>query len=389
MYKNNRFPPSRHSFLFIISLSALFLSVHANAVPGYTFSLLAAPEGFWVGDMLAINNNGKAVGDARGPITWNTTAGTYNTYLSVDGSFADINDAGQIAGVTVERYNGEIVTRAALWDNGVKTNLSAWGGAVSINNSGQAVGSVSVNSTQWAVRWDGTKEVRLDDLYSATGPQNNAYSVAIAINDSGQVLGHSSGHNVLWNGTVVTDLGTISDGRYLALNNSAEFVGYGNFGTAQRPMLWKGTDSIILDSLGGQGSAVRINNQGQVIGYSFNYSSSGSYRNAVLWNGSDAFKLDEFIDKNSQFGGWEVSHVADINDHGLIVGSAYNRLTGKMAPFLLTPDNSFIARAATGTYMTGPAVVPVPAAAWLLASGLLGLAGVARKRHQTGNDSKS
>ncbi len=59
--------------------------------------------------------------------------------------------------------------------------------------------------------------------------------------------------------------------------------------------------------------------------------------------------------------GWSLQAATGINDLGQIVG--YGMINGNQQAFLLTPTT-----------------VPVPAAAWLFGSGLLGFIGVGRRK---------
>jgi probable HAF family extracellular repeat protein len=110
-----------------------------------------------------------------------------------------------------------------------------------------------------------------------------------------------------------------------------------------------------LGTLGGPLSAGRgINNTGQVVGYSF------------LANNSEvAFVTDNGVMKDlntllvSGTTDWVLTEAFGINDAGQITGSGIHN--GVMRAFLMTP-------------------VPVPAAVWMMGSGLFGLLGFNSRR---------
>jgi probable HAF family extracellular repeat protein len=142
------------------------------------------------------------------------------------GFAAGINEVGQVVGGTsvdntpVPPFGGPPFF-AFLWENGVMTNLGAFGGieslAFAINNRAQVVGEFTfVNSAgtgiSHAFRWEGGL---MQDLGTITGDQA---SIALAINDKSQVVGVSGSgfiddftpaHAFLWENGVLTDLNTL------------------------------------------------------------------------------------------------------------------------------------------------------------------------------------
>jgi probable HAF family extracellular repeat protein len=88
-----------------------------------------------------------------------------------------------------------------------------------------------------------------------------------------------------------------------------------------------------LGTLGGEYSVAEgINNAGQVVGMSF--SATGDER-AFLFNGNTMIDLNTLIDPPSS--GYTLEEARAINDNGQIVGYGYNYSTHQEDAYLLTP----------------------------------------------------
>jgi probable HAF family extracellular repeat protein len=330
---------------------------------GYTFTELGTLDGGW-SRPLAINDSGQIVGftDTSGggsytaATVWNGTSPTNLFSWGKSGYATDINNSGQIVGYTLG-YNS--FSEAILWNNGLSTTLGPYpSSAYTINNAGQIAGNTLSGSTVFPVVWNGTNS----QTYLNIG------GLAHGINDTGQVLGYVGSTPFIWNGTTTTLLGTLSGnyGRGSAINNAGQVVGYSTIeGGNSHATLWNNTTAIDLGTLGGVYSyAHNINSSGQIVGDAM---TTDSTFHAFLWDGTSMLDLNNLIDSKVVSDGWTLISAMDININGLIVGDAINSITGQRRAYLLTPD-------ATPT--------PIPAAAWLFGSGLMGLVGLRRKNRK-------
>ncbi len=190
-------------------------------------------------------------------------------------------------------------------------------------------------------------------------------SHAIGINDSGQVTGYSRNANAedyfehafitSPNGQMTALLPGTTSSKGLGINDAGQVTGgvlvngdYHLFITSPGgPM----TDLGKLDSSVLSSSKFGINASGQVVG-------STSGHGFVTDNGVIQ-DLNTLLVATAT--GWDIEIAYDINDAGQIAGwGVHNGLT---RAFLLTP-----------------VAVPVPAAVWMMGSGLLGLLGVNARR---------
>ena len=189
-----------------------------------------------------------------------------------------LNDRGQVVG---ESFTASGTVHAFLWRNGRMTDLGTLGGSDSfasgINDRGQVVGSSSTaNGTQHAFLWQNGKMIDLGTL----GAQFTSSS-ATAINGQGQIVGTSylakvtqtgqQGHAFLWQNGKMRDLRTLGAGyatsEAAALNASGDIVGSSRSATGPaRPVLWRDGRVLPLYRGSSYGTAVAINDRGQVIG---------------------------------------------------------------------------------------------------------------------------
>jgi probable HAF family extracellular repeat protein len=253
----------------------------------------------------------------------------------------DINEAGQVCGFADDASGAMHVT---LYRNGVLEDLGvpqAGGEARGVNNLTEiggylvTAGGFNVHALFWSAA------AGFVDLTAATGASNGA--LAEDLNDHTQVVGwaHSatacSGlifpHGTLWEnpgtGWTATDLGVLgsycSSGAY-DINELGQVVGESYNFSSGAPVLWKKAASGAwqiqnLGSLGGSfGRAYAINNRSQIVGES---QVAGGIFHAFLW------QCNAIVDLNSRIlpgSGWVLAAATGINDLGEIVG--YGRLNG-------------------------------------------------------------
>lgn len=324
-----------------------------------------------------INSSGQIVGESD--IAGNTASHAFiyangvmtdlGTPIGATGSYAvGINNNGQISGNSYSSSGGVYTNnRAFLYSNGQMTSLGTLGGDSSyilgngINNNGQVVG----------MTWTSSSTIPTGFLYSnGQMTATTGLSQASAINDSGQVAGTAAnGHIALWNNGVVTDLGTLGgqNGWVGAINASGQIAGssYITGGSNWHAFLYSNGGMIDLGAQVGMNSdAYGINTSGTVVGDfqvipGGQFPSSSSFH-AFVYNNGVMTDLNTLLAGNS---GWTLYSATGINDSGQIVG--FGSFNGQDQAFVLNPT---------------AAPVPVPAAVWLLGSGLLGLFGIARKR---------
>jgi probable HAF family extracellular repeat protein len=241
-------------------------------------------------------------------------------------SFATaINASGQVAGYAYPAGNG--ANYATVWNGTVATALTS-GNATGINSSGQVTGNLNA-----AVVWNGATPTYLQSIGGST--------FAMGINDSGQVAGYSYTasnaelHATVWNGTAVTDLGTLGavSSQATAINNAGQVVGYTRTTTGGHAILWNGSVATDLETMGGNSQAKAINNAGQVVGSS---QAIGSVAHATLWNGAATTDLNSFLSASDVNAGWVLTSASGINDLGWVVGDATNTYTRSSHAFLLS-----------------------------------------------------
>ncbi|MGA2116841.1 MAG: hypothetical protein ABSH56_19045 [Bryobacteraceae bacterium] len=320
----------------------------------YTAAGLGTLSGGSTSYPTAINASGQVVGYA------NTSSGAIHAFLYSSGVMSDlgslsgdlysqatgINNSGEVVGFASPSY-GSAATYAFVYSGGNMTLLGTLTGdpysvANAVNSSGQVAG-YSLSS--------GSPSIPTAFLYSGSGsPQGlgtlgGADSLAEGINSLGQVVGwsHTSGtsggqqHGFFYNGTSMTDLGTLSGGNQSiasAINTSGQIVGFGNTGSAPAHafLYTAGTGMTDLGVISGYVTsfATAINSGGQIVGYS---TSSGAIAHAFVYSDATMTDLNSVV--SGLPGGAYLEYATAINDSGQIIAVASNNLA-----YLLTPNTT-------------------------------------------------
>jgi probable HAF family extracellular repeat protein len=284
-----------------------------------------------------------------------TSSGMTNTvprYAVIDlgtlgGTFSEtggINEAGGVAGDS--NTAGDAVRHAFLWENGVMTDLGTLGGPNSLANAvSERAAVVGIADTPnpggnplicfdanqcHAYIWQGGV---MTDLGTLGG--TNSGILGDGINDSGQAVGlaettvpdptnppYSEYHAFLWQNETMIDLGTLGGPKSIAwaINNSGQVVGAADVTKSISPIthafMWQQGVMTDLGTLGGSTStALAINNRGQVVGVS-NLPGDLSIH-TFLWQNGGMVDLG-VLDPN-------VNSVAgDINNRGQVVGYSFD-----------------------------------------------------------------
>jgi probable HAF family extracellular repeat protein len=298
----------------------------------------------------ALNASGQVAGSSYLPNTashafvWSN--GVLQDLGTLGGAFSNaygINDSGQVAG---DSYLANGRFTAVRWGaNGTPQNLgdfpgSAGGGtsANAINNSGVAVGysAFSTSTLERPVRW--RPGLAGDALVPLTADDSRAY----AINAAGVAVGGSGQFPVVWNanGTNPRALTLLSGATYgvaTAVNDAGVAAGM----VQGRAVLWRGTSVIALGSISGstgaaaslQSFAYGVNAREEVVGRSQTLGST-LYR-GFLWSGGNMVDLNSMLAPGS---GAEVTDARAVNVHGQIAGNAL--IGGVQRAVLLTPGGS-------------------------------------------------
>jgi len=315
-----------------------------------------------------INASGQVVGDSDGRAFVTDQAGHM---IDLGASGADnsyglgINASGQVVGYLmmngirhafITNSNGQIIDLGGL---GREKSVAA-----AINDGGQVTGTYSTN-------YGGFGYVDVNAfVYNPNGQVVNlggSFSEGRGINVSGQVTGNNAGTAFVTDSSgQLVDLGSLDPNNAnsigYGINASGQVTGWSSIpGSAHAFVTNSSGQMIDLHSFGSNYSSegLGINSTGQVV---------GSFReNGYPLNPTRAFVTNNGImeDLNTLLApsasGWVIEEARGINDIGQITGTG--KLNGQTRAFLLTP-----------------VAVPVPAAAWLFGSAIVGFIGFNRRK---------
>ena len=344
------------------------------------------PQGFTTSWATGINNNGQAVGYARG--VTQEHAFLYSNGNSQDlglgpGTFSSqavgINESGTVVGYsdTPRPGGGTRIYYGWTYANGTFSDVATPTGRgqtdlnipLGIGNSGDVVGYYAVGVESHYVSSGGTAR-ELTGL--ALAPLSINAGGVVASTAAFSSAADPSGYHayLFFSGGGTRDIGTLggADSLAWAINDSGQVVGWADTNGAANPhpFLYSGGTMQDLGTLGsGYGTAKAISPNGLVVG------DSGDARYsplAFLWyQGGVITDLNTFLPENS---GWRLTEATGINNAGQIVGNGI--IGGQQHAFLLDLNGQ-------------SAAAPEPAS-WTLGIAALSLMLSARKKRSQRNE---
>jgi probable HAF family extracellular repeat protein len=259
-----------------------------------------------------------------------------------------INNHGEIIGAAGVPFTGHAFSIL----NGVTTDLGALGGqfdssgALGINDSGQIVGTASIGNTgSCPPMCIGVENHAF--LYSNGHMSDLGIGTALSINNHGEVVGsmgvNGGTHAFLYQNGAITDLGTLGGNHSTAvkINDQGQIVGYSEMSDKRTTHAFLYQEGVMKDlgSLAGPqyaSYATDINTNGDVIGYS---GSTAGVTHAFIYSGGVMTDLNLSISNGCTVvigcSGWNLEYALGMNSVGEIFGTG--ALNGQQSPFVLLP----------------------------------------------------
>jgi len=335
-----------------VMLIALALTLPATAAPRYSFSTLVGLGGDTT-IANAINNSGRIAGWSRTPDGLERPAVWQDGVLFRPQEFQKfrgwanaINDQGVVAGASML---SDSTYAATIWTEDKVTILDASidprSDALAINNSGQVAGMSFILHPTAPFHAAGWVNGTTRDL----NPEGKYASRANAIDGTGRASGGVFGPRgveaAYWQDGMEVLLPSLG-GDYtqvMAANEAGTMVGYSSerAGSASSAVYWKDEQIHVLGVLSQRqiSQALGINDESQIVGTAHNGDFSaplvGSV--AVLWLDDKAIDLNDRLDPQAVAEGWVLHSAVDINNAGLIIGTARNTVTGAVSAYWLSP----------------------------------------------------
>jgi probable HAF family extracellular repeat protein len=251
-----------------------------------------------------------------------------------------INVAGQVTG-----YAGSLYSQAFLWNGSTMRALPPLPGDAGLSSVGQGmndlghvVGCSGRPTRERAVYWSGTTVRNLGTLPGHTR------SMAFDVNNSGVAVGESGTDTsrvaVVFRGGTVIRLGFLPGGtttsRATAVNAAGHVAGWSDSSAGFRAFLWNGSVMTSLGTLPGHGSSLAndMNSGGQIVGVS-----NGTESKAFIWEAGVMYDLtSRILPSDPLYGVIQLSAAQAINEVGQII-SFGGRPGGPLHTYLLTPSN--------------------------------------------------
>lgn len=255
---------------------------------------------------------------------------------NVDSRALDINDNDLACGfLIVDGQETPVIWQSDRWI-AIDSSPGLWGDATAINNAAQVVGTkVTQQGKSYGFIWQDGEAINID-------PGAWLYCKATDISESGVVVGrfgaNATGKGFRWVSGNIQILEPPRGylGSYpISINEHDQTVGRGfvfnrEWGNVVgRPILWSGLtpSALPFDPSYKNTWANAVNNQGIVVGRSFQTHESPSLTTAMIWVNGVVFPIQDLVEEPV---GLFVADGVDINDAGqILVYSNFN--------YILTP----------------------------------------------------